>query len=113
MRAIGRASTELEPIVRLWILRVMVELGADNGLVGAGGVGDARLGELLGVELDVSGKHPDPLAVKRQLRSLLGKCEADQDAQQLPPCWTRTSRASPPSLGCPKSIGRSWASPCC
>ena len=85
LRATWRASTGLEPIVRLWILRLVVELGADTGLVGAGGVSDAHLAEQLGLYADVSGKHLDPLAVKRRLRSLLSECEHDQGSHQLPP----------------------------
>ena len=79
-----RASKELEPIVRLWLLRIMVELGADAGLASAGGVSDPHLAELLGLKRDVSEKHPETAAVMPQLRLLLTQHESDSSAQCLP-----------------------------
>ena len=80
-----RSSKGLEPIVRVWLLRLLVELGAESGLVGDGGVSDSHLAELLGLEVEVSGKHRDRATARQQLRSLLAGCEDDQAAQELPP----------------------------
>jgi AAA+ superfamily predicted ATPase len=78
-----RASKELDSIVRLWLLRIVVELGADGGLFDADSIGDAHLAGLLG--LKVSRKHHDRATARQQLRSLLAACENDQAAQELPP----------------------------
>ena len=80
-----RASKGLEPIVRVWLLRLLVELGAESGLVGDGGVSDSHLAELLGLEVDVSGKPRGQATARQQLQSLLSACENDQAARRLPP----------------------------
>lgn len=80
-----RASKELPPIVRLWLLRIIVELGADGGLFNADSIGDAHLAGLLGLEEDVSGKHRSSATIRQRLRLRLSACEADQAARQLPP----------------------------
>ena len=79
-----RASKELEPASRLWLLRIVVELGADGGLFDADSIGDAHVAGLLGLE--VSGKHRDRATARQQLQSLLSACENDQAARRLPPC---------------------------
>lgn len=78
-RSLGlNATQELEPVVRLWILRTLVELGAQGDFIQSHGFRDNIVAAQLGLgQLDAGdeGGGFDADAARRQLRQMFQECE--------------------------------------
>lgn len=85
-RSLGWSGTEeLEPIARLWILRTLVELGAQGDFVQNHGFRDTIVAAQLGLgQLDGDEDGFDADAARRQLRQMFQQCEGSSRNLALP-----------------------------
>ena len=80
------SSATIEPIIQLWVLRILVALGGQRMFVSAHGVYEDGLAELLGLGdlLEPSVGEFDPGAVRAQLSQLHRQAEKTQAKATLP-----------------------------
>jgi len=79
-------GADLHPLVRLWILRLLIELGGDRNFIVAGGFRDDVLAADIGLQdwVEAGDEMFDAKAVRRDLRQLHRKAELDH-CQVRPP----------------------------
>lgn len=83
--------TQLEPIIELWILRMLVPLGVHREFIRGDGFANDALAEVLGLGqwIDPDGGDFDLGAVRSDLRRLHNAAEAKAARAYLPECLTR------------------------
>ncbi|WP_420995215.1 AAA family ATPase [Cupriavidus sp. 30B13] len=84
----SRMPTDLAPVVRLWLLRLLVPLGGHQEFIRRGGFSNDTLAELLGLDmwLDPQQDDFDPRAVRAALRRQFTEAEAQCRDTGLPAC---------------------------
>lgn len=79
-------DAQMEPIIRLWVLRIIVQLGAHPEFVSRHGLGNDDLAELLGlghwIELDE--REFDPRQIRSELRTMLVELEGSTSSISAP-----------------------------
>ncbi len=81
-------QTVLQPIVNLWILRILIRLGAHREFVRKDHFADDTLAEALGLAdwIDPKDREFNPKAVRAELRALLDDAECKPASPQIPQC---------------------------
>src|SRR6266581_651213 len=84
----SKMSLDIAPIVRLWLLRLLVPLGAQRAFVSMHGFGNDALAETLGLDewIDPAEGDFDPRAVRAELRKLHQAGERKLHAAAAPSC---------------------------
>lgn len=79
---------DVEPVIRLWLLRILVKLGGQRQFIRSNGFNDDTLAELLGLGrwVDPSPHDFDMKAVQSELRQLHQKAEKQWADASLPAC---------------------------
>lgn len=89
----SRLSHTMEPAIRLWLLRILVPLGAHRELIGAQGFTNDAVAEVLGLGwIDPDQDEFDPRAIRSALRDLHRKAEGQAAKAQLPHCLRENIR---------------------
>ncbi len=84
----SRIPPELPPIVRLWLLRLLVPLGAHQEFVQRSGFSNDTLAQLLGLEewIDPESEDFNPKTVRTRLRKLHREAEDQRHEPQFSAC---------------------------
>jgi SpoVK/Ycf46/Vps4 family AAA+-type ATPase len=90
----SKPSLTMEPAIRLWLLRILVPLGAHRELIGAHGFNSDAVAEVLGLAhwIDPDQDGFDPRAVQSALRELHRKAEKQAAKALLPYCLRENIR---------------------
>lgn len=90
----SKLSLTMEPAIRLWLLRILVPLGAHRELIGAQGFNNDPVAEVLGLGrwIDPDQDEFDPRAIRSALRDLHRKAERQAAKTQLPRCLRENIR---------------------
>lgn len=81
-------GTEVNPVLRLWLLRILVVLGAHREFIQDFGFNDDAVADAIGLGhwTDLSRKSFDKTAVQAELRQLHKKAEKELSGALLPAC---------------------------
>ena len=84
-------NIEIPPIVRLWLLRLLVSLDVQRSLINEGGFGNPMLAEALGLgdHCDLTGKKIDRAKIRMVLQALYQESENRQPVPSAPECLAK------------------------
>lgn len=106
--------TSLDPLPRLWILRMLVALGGQRSFVGNHGFNDDAIAEAVGLGewLDCGTREYDQTEARAALRRSHADAEATLRAATVPPLLTRNTVRLADLVGLDETDCRVSSSPC-
>ena len=90
-----QASSDVDPIIRLWVFRILVELGGYRKFLESDGFENDTVAEMLGLGhwIDPFPKEFDQKAVYAELRGLHQKAEKQLASMAVTECWSSLCRS--------------------
>lgn len=81
-------NIEVSPLVRLWLLRLLVPLGMQQSLINEDGFNNPMLAEAIGLDkqCELTGKEVDRAKIRAALQKLHRECEEQHPAPSVPEC---------------------------
>ncbi len=77
-------DTEISPLIRLWVLRILVTLNGHKEFIERRGFDDDNIAEFIGIKARIKGKKFKPKKVLAELQALLFSFEKDAKSIQNP-----------------------------
>ena len=98
-RTDGAVLGEVLPVIKLWLLRILVPLGGYRDFITEHGFKNDALAESLGLGhwVDPADREYNPLLVRTELRAIHRKAERSRSAKIIPDCLRQNVTLSAPN----------------